>query len=199
LYKPKNSWSGEGFLLYIACASTLPSVIAPSGATVKVPWGWSIVDLDRLSTGEKIVAGSGILIFILSFIPPWAKVSFLGESTSFNAWDGYGFLIKLGILLALVAAILAIIRGFGTNLSLPLSAGTLYLVLAGINALCLLLGVIIGPAGDDVIPTGVDISRGFLLFVGFALALVQTYGAWAHRGSEPATTTTGTATPPPAA
>jgi hypothetical protein len=156
------------------------------------------VDLDRLSTGEKIVAGSGILIFILSFIPPWAKVSFLGSSTSFNAWDGYGFLIKLGILLALVAAILAILKAFGTNLSLPLSAGTLYLVLAAINALCLLLGVIIGPAGDDVIPTGVEISRGLLLFVGFALALVQTYGAWAHRGTEPAGTATPT-TPPPAA
>jgi hypothetical protein len=156
------------------------------------------VDLDRLSTGEKIVAGSGILIFILSFIPPWAKVSFLGSSTSFNAWDGYGFLIKLGILLALVAAILAILKAFGSNLNLPLGAGTLYLVLAAINALCLLLGVIIGPAGDDVIPTGVDISRGFLLFVGLALALIQTYGAWAHRGTEPAGAT-GTPTPPPAA
>ena len=156
------------------------------------------MDLDRLSTGEKLVAGSGILIFILSFIPPWAKVSFLGSSTSFNAWDGYGFLIKLGILLALVAAILAILKAFGTNLSLPLPAGTLYLVLAAINALCLLLGVIIGPAGDEVIPSGVDIDRGMFLFVALALALVQTYGAFAHRGSEPADTA-GTATPPPAA
>ena len=155
------------------------------------------MDLDRLSTGEKIVAGSGILIFILSFIPPWAKVSFLGTSTSFNAWDGYGFLIKLGILLALVAAILAILKAFGTNLNLPMTAGTLYLVLAAINAVCLLLGVIIGPAGDTDI-TGVDIDRGFLLFVGLVLALIQTYGAWAHRGAEPAGTT-GTATPPPAA
>ena len=156
------------------------------------------MDLDRLSTGEKIVAGSGILIFILSFIPPWAKVSFLGESTSFNAWDGYGFLIKLGILLALVAAILAIVKAFGTNLSLPMSAGTSYLVLAAINAVCLLLGVIIGPAGDDVIPSGIDVSRGLFLFVAFALALVQTYGAWMHRGTEPAGATT-TTTPPPAA
>ena len=157
------------------------------------------MDLDRLSTGEKIVAGSGILIFILSFIPPWAKVSFLGSSTSFHAWDGYGFLIKLGILLAGLAAVLAILKAFGTNLSLPLSAGTSYLVLAAINALCLLLGVIIGPAGDDVIPAGIDVSRGLFLFVAFALALIQTYGAWAHRGAEPAGATTTTTTPPPAA
>lgn len=156
------------------------------------------MDLDRLSTGEKIVAGSGFLLFILSFIPPWAKVSFLGTSQTFNAWGGFGFLIKLGILLALVAAVLAVLKAFGTNLNLPASAGTLYLVLAAINALCLLLGVIIGPAGDEVIPTGVDISRGFLLFVGFALALVQTYGAWAHRGTEPAGAA-GTTPPPPAA
>lgn len=155
------------------------------------------MDLDRLSTGEKIVAGSGILIFILSFIKPWAKVSVFGSSVSFNAWDGYGFLIKLGLLLALVAAVLAIIKAFGTNLNLPASAGVLYLVLAGLDALFLLLGVIIGPAGTDVVPAGIDVSRGFLLFVGFILALIQTYGAWSHRQTEG--TTAPATTPPPAA
>lgn len=160
------------------------------------------MDLDRLSTGEKIVAGSGLLIFILSFIPPWAKLDIGSVSTSFHAWDGYGFLIKLGILLALVAAVLAIVKAFGSNLSLPLTAGTLYLVLAAINALCLLLGVVIGPAGGEdeaaLALADIEVSRGLMLFVAFALSLVQTYGAWAHRGTEPATTGPAT-TPPPAA
>lgn len=152
------------------------------------------MDLDRLSTGEKIVAGSGILILILSFISPWAKCCEGGLfEASLNAWDGYGFLLKLGILLAFVAAVIAILKAFGTNLSLPMPAGTFYLILAGINALFTLLYVVIGPQF-----AGVDGERGFLLFVGLALALVQTYGAWAHRGTEPAAST-GTTTPPPAA
>jgi len=152
------------------------------------------VDLDRLSTGEKIVAGSGILILILSFISPWAKCCDGGFiDASLNAWDGYGFLLKLGILLAFVASIIAVLKAFGTNLNLPMPAGTFYLVLAAINALFTLLYVVIGPQF-----AGVDGDRGFLLFVGFALALAQTYGAWAHRSAEPATTS-GTTTPPPAA
>jgi hypothetical protein len=152
------------------------------------------VDLDRLSTGEKIVAGSGVLILILSWISPWAKCCDEGLfEVSLNAWDGYGFLLKLGILLAFVASVIAILKAFGTNLNLPMPAGTFYLVLAGIDALFHLLYVIIGPQFQ-----GVDGDRGLLLFVGFALALIQTYGAWAHRGTEPATTT-GPTTPPPAA
>ena len=153
------------------------------------------VDLDRLSTGEKIVAGSGILLFILSFIPPWWSVDVpegfdaVGLQSSGSAWD-LRFLTKLGILLALVAAIVVIIKAFGTNLNLPVPAGTMYMVLAALAAVFLLLEVILGPA------EGID--RGIFAFVGLALALVQTYGAWMHRSTEPGAPP-ATGTPPPAA
>lgn len=151
------------------------------------------MDLDRLSTGEKIIAGSGILLFIVSFIPPWWSVDVpegfdLGLQTSGSAWD-LRFLTKLGIVLALVAAIVVLLKAFGTNLTLPLAPGVFYLVLAGLAAAFLLLEVALGPAQG--------VSRGIFSFVGLALALVQTYGAYAHRGTEPATGT-GTTTPPPA-
>ena len=166
------------------------------------------MDLDRLSTGEKIVAGSGILLFILSFIPPWASVdvpqsaeAFGAADTSGNAWD-LRFTTKLGILLALVAAVLCLIKAFGTKLSLPLPAGITYLVFAALAALFLLLEVILGLDTEGqaqlLKDQGIEVSRGIFLFVGLVLALAQTYGAWMHRSTEEPTPTTP-ASPPPAA
>lgn len=44
------------------------------------------MDLSKLSTGDKVIAGSGIALFVFSFFP-WFKWEFGGYSASQSGWD----------------------------------------------------------------------------------------------------------------
>lgn len=48
------------------------------------------MDLNKLSTPEKIISASAIVLLIASFLP-WFKVSFLGSSLTWSGWE-VGFL-----------------------------------------------------------------------------------------------------------
>jgi hypothetical protein len=158
------------------------------------------LDAGRLSKGEQILGVSAIVLFISSFVEQWAKASAEGfGSVKANAWDGYGFLVKLGLILALVAAGLVIARLAGANFKLPWPLGLVYVGIGALTTLLMLLGVLTGPddEGADAIP-GIDIDRGFLLFVAVILGAAMTYGGYLHMQSE-GSTTTPTEPPPPAA
>jgi hypothetical protein len=144
------------------------------------------MDLARLSNGEKLIAVSGISLFILSFVPYWAGINYppgtLPDETV-AAWGGYPYFVRLGLLLALMDAIFVILKAGGLKLILPAAPGAVYVVLAGADAMFMLTYVIIGPplGGQGLAQTiGLHASRGILLFVGFMLALTQTYGGWLH-------------------
>lgn len=152
------------------------------------------MDLDRLSRGEKLVAGSGIVLFSLSFVPLWTNVDYAaGTIPNANAWGGYPYFVRLGILLSLVDALFVLIKATGVKLKLPAPDGVVYVGLAGANALFLLLYVVLGPPVAEKTlaqALGLHVNRGILLFVGLALALLQTYGGFQHvrskRGVVPA-------------
>jgi hypothetical protein len=94
--------------------------------------------------------------------------------------------VKLGLLLALMDAIFVILKAWGLKLILPAAPGLVYVVLAGADALFMLSYVIIGPplGGQGLAQViGLHATRGILLFVGFLLALTQTYGGWLHMRS----------------
>lgn len=161
--------------------------------------------MDRLTKGEKIVGIGALVLLIASFLS-WAKVEFEGiagvggGSESFSAWsDAYGAYLKLGLITALLALILVGIRAAGTNMTMPLSTGMLYLIFSGITALTVLIATLMGPddAGADAIP-GIEVSRGLFMFVGLLAALAMAYGAWMHYQGEQsgATATMGGPTPP---
>lgn len=166
------------------------------------------MDINRLSSGEKIVLGASALLVVLSFIPAWATYSFAGlASESFGAWSGaFGFFVKLAIIAAIVALVVAGLRAAGTDLpELPIGLGLLYVILGGIATLGLLIGVLAGPndGGLDALAAvaGLDISRGILLFVGLVLAVASTYGGYMHlqsEGTSPAFGDPSTPPPPPA-
>jgi hypothetical protein len=148
------------------------------------------VNLDRLSMGEKLLAGSGLALFVLSFVGYWikAEIEFGGNSVTerANAWDGYGFLLKLALVLALVAAILVIARAANVQMALPWA--NVYKGLAALTLLLVALTLVIGPEEAEGFE-GVEISRGILLFVGTLLAALMAAGAWMHTEQPgPATT-----------
>lgn len=168
------------------------------------------MDLNRLTQGEKILGGSALLLFILSFLPLWAKVEVSAEglggigdaSQRFNAWDAYGILVKLGLLAALIAVGLVIAKAAGMKLEIPREP--VYLGLAGVTLVAMVLALAIGPdesGSGNLFGVKVEISRGIGLFLGTLLAAAMALGAWMYRGTEPAISgTPGTApTAPPTA
>lgn len=135
------------------------------------------MNLDRLSLGEKLLGASALLLFLSSFFGYWVKAEadVIGYTARFNAWDGYGILLKLALILALAAAVLVIARGANANLTLQWP--TIYKALAGATLVLLIVQFLIGPAEGG---PGLEISRGIGLFVGLLLGVAMAAGAWLH-------------------
>jgi hypothetical protein len=83
------------------------------------------VDLNKLSLGDRIVAGAGIVEILLLFIVPWHSVDipFGGGTVTWKALDGEGdavawpAFLALIVLIALVAVVL--IRKLAPQVNLP--------------------------------------------------------------------------------
>jgi hypothetical protein len=157
------------------------------------------VDINRLSSGEKIVLGASALLVVLSFVPAWASYPF----GNFSAWSGaFGFLVKLALIVAILALVVTGLRASGTQLpDLPIGLGLLYVVLGGVATLGLLIGVLAGPSDGELgvlaEAVGLDGSRGILLFLGVILAAAIAYGGYMHMQSEGTTSALGDPSPPP--
>jgi hypothetical protein len=157
------------------------------------------LDTSRLSRGEQILGASGVVLFLSSFLEIWASADVPGlGSVEANAWDAYGFLLKLGLILALVAVALVVARLLGANFQLPASLGLIYTGLGALTTFLILLTVLVGPDDEGADIIGVDVDRGFMLFVGLILAAVMTYGGYLHMQEE-GTVPTPTEPPPPPA
>ncbi len=125
------------------------------------------MDLNKLTTSDKIIAGSGILLFIAYFLP-WFKVDFgFGGSASASGGD-VGFLWStFPMLLGLVAAGTVIARKlFDVKLpDLPVPWGQAYLIIGAIAAVCVVLKLIIGEDPSEII------KRSYGLFIAAIAAL----------------------------
>jgi hypothetical protein len=81
------------------------------------------VDLNKLSLGDRIVAGLGIVEFLLLLIVPWHSVDIFGETFTIKALEGDGdavawpAFLALIVLIALVAVVL--IRKLAPQVNLP--------------------------------------------------------------------------------
>lgn len=141
--------------------------------------------MERLSKGERMVLWSSTALLVCSFIPLWSKYEASAFGVSFSErgqlWNSYGFFPgKLAGLLVLAAVILMLVKMFATNVSLP---PTLWVALGGTTVVLMVLAIVMGPEGSgefDVAGAGIEISRGFMSFVGLALAAAMTWGGYQH-------------------
>jgi len=121
------------------------------------------VDLNKLTTSDKVIAGSGILLFIAYFLP-WFKVDFggvLGGSASASGGDVGFFWATLPMLigLAMAGSVIAS-KLFDVKLpDLPVPWGQAYLGLGGLAALLVVLKLLIGEDPSEIV------KRAFGLFV----------------------------------
>src|SRR5690349_16927252 len=103
------------------------------------------MDVDRLSTGEKVAGISGILLFIFMFFD-WFKVDVSGGLLSVSyggsAWDALD-LIPIVLMIAIVAAVgVAVIRLTDAVFEPAISMNAVVAVLGGISVLLILYRII---------------------------------------------------------
>jgi hypothetical protein len=119
------------------------------------------VDLSKLNRTDRIIAGSGLVLFISAFLP-WFK---LGDLSG-DGWDVSFIFGGLPALLGLLSAgiVVATKLGNATLPDLPFSSGQAMLGTGALAALLVLIKLIVG---EDACGFGgcVDLDRAWGLFV----------------------------------
>jgi hypothetical protein len=150
------------------------------------------VDLSKLDTGDKVIAGSGIVLFIAYFLPWFTADSDFG-SASANGSD-VGFLwATLPMLLGLALAGLVIAtKLFDAKLpELPFPWVQAYLGAGVLAAILVVLKLIIGEDADGAEAFGIEVSRSFGIFLAALAAIGLAVGGFLKFQAGEDTSTTG--------
>jgi hypothetical protein len=141
------------------------------------------MDLDRLSTGEKIAGGSAVLLFIFMFFD-WFNASVSGGNGLFtasvggNAWEAFE-VIDLILMIAIIVTVgVVVVRLSDAVLEPPFSLNAAVAVLGGLCVLLILYRIIDPPGGGSIGGVSVDISPTVGAFLGLIAAAGITYGGY---------------------
>ncbi|HJR26194.1 MAG TPA: hypothetical protein VJ804_12030 [Acidimicrobiales bacterium] len=147
------------------------------------------MDLSKLSRTDRIIAVSGLVLFVSAFLP-WFKAEFAGFSDTGNGWDVSFVFGGLPALLGLLSAgvVLATKLGNATMPDMPFSTGQAMLGVGGLAALLVVLKLLIG---EDSPGFGVDVSRSWGLFVATIAALALAGGGYLAFQEEKSGTASG--------
>ncbi len=156
------------------------------------------MDINKLSLSDKIIVGSGILLFIAYFLP-WFKVSIegfedipgTGGSATANGSDVDFIWSTLPMLIGLVmAGVIIASKLFDVKLpDLPVTWGQAHLGLGALAAFLVVLKLLIGEDGGF----GIEVSRSFGLFLAALAAIGLAAGGFLmfKEGGDGGVTTTG--------
>jgi hypothetical protein len=137
-------------------------------------------DINKLSTGDKVV-GIGAIVYLISMFLPWYGFSEAGFSVDNSGWSYFlGGIIPLILILA-VAAVIAIKRfSPSTNLpTLPVPWSQAMLIASAAAAVIVILRLAI--TSDDIggfSNIGIDLDRKYGLFVAVLAAIAVAVGAF---------------------
>ncbi len=149
------------------------------------------MDLDRLSTGEKIASVSAILLFVFMFFN-WFGVEVSGvggfsgtiSGEGGNAWEALDF-IPFVLLLTIIAALgVAALRLSDADYEPPVSANTVVAVLGAISVLLILYRIVDPPSFGSVAGVSVDATRNVGIFLGLIAAAGIAYGGYSAMREE---------------
>jgi len=136
------------------------------------------MDVDRLSTGEKIAGVSAILLFIFMFFD-WFTVSasngLVSVSVGGSAWDALD-VIPIILLIAILAAVgVAVVRLTESAFEPSISMNAVVAIL-GIISVLLILYRIISPPDSGF--SGVSVDPAVGIFLGLVAAAGIAYGGY---------------------
>lgn len=120
------------------------------------------MDLNKLTLGDRVIAISGIVLFVFSFFD-WFTAEIGGETLdSGNAWDFT--LPMLAVLIGIAMVVIVALKAFGVALPESVPWGLVLLVMGVIVFAFILIKLI---AGVDVAgPFDIDVKRKIGIFVG---------------------------------
>jgi len=143
------------------------------------------MDMDKLSTGEKIAGVSAILLFIFMFVD-W----FTGELTvsggalvgsasgSGNAWDTLE-VIPIFLMLAIVAAVaVAVVRLTDALFEPSVPMNAVVTVLGALAVILILYRIVDPPGGGSLAGVSMDVSPAVGIFLGLIAAAGIAYGGY---------------------
>lgn len=135
------------------------------------------MDVNRLSTGEKIAGVSGVLLFIFMFLD-WFSVSVgngFYSATGGNAWDWLD-VIPIILLIAIVAAVgVAVVRLTDAVFEPAISMNAVVAVLGAISVLLILYRIISPPDSGF---SEIDVSPAVGIFLGLVAAAGIAFGGY---------------------
>jgi hypothetical protein len=149
------------------------------------------MDLYKLSTGEKISAASGILLFIFMFFD-WFGVEVSGVSgftgavpgVGGSAWDALD-VIPIFLVVAIVAAVgVAVIRLTDADVEPAISLNTIVAVLGALAFLLILYRIVDPPGGGQFGGVSVDTTLRLGIFLGLLSAAGIAYGGYSAMREE---------------
>ena len=142
------------------------------------------MDFTRLTQGEKIAGVSGIALILIMFIFKWfgleASLPGFVAETSQNAWNAYGWLLVLVLLVTGAAATgLALVKASQTDVGLPVALSAIVAGLGAVTVLIIVISIISPPniAGVDL-ADGIDKTRKIGVWLGLIAAIGVAYGGW---------------------
>jgi Protein of unknown function (DUF2510) len=138
-------------------------------------------DTTRIRFGEMIAAGAGIVLIISLFLE-WYTVDikgFTGDLPTVTGWRALGFIDILLFLIGVIAIAVAVLRAMNVMpRNLPASTGFIVLALGGLAVLLVLYRILSIPdEGAGNLP-GVDVGRGFGVFIALIAAAGVALGGW---------------------
>lgn len=142
------------------------------------------MDVSRLSQGERIAAGSAIILIVVMSVFSWFEVrndiagalsSAPGVDTTFNAWQAFDFIDVVLLVTIVVAVGAAVVKAADAAGDFPLS--TIVAALGALSTILIFFRIVDPPN---------DASRKLGVFLGLIFAALLTYGGWLAMESEAA-------------
>lgn len=143
------------------------------------------MDVDRLSTGEKIAGVSAILLFIFMFVD-WFSVDVstsagslaFSASAGGSAWDALDT-IPIFLMIAIIAAVgVAVVRLTDAVFEPAISVNAVVAALGGLAVLLILYRIISPPDAGSAPGVSVDVSPAIGIFLGLIAAVGIAYGGY---------------------
>jgi hypothetical protein len=138
------------------------------------------VDISKLTTSDKLIAGGGI-VYLISMFLNWFSRSENGFSISASGWDYFiGGILPLILILIMVAHVLITKFSPDTKLPDPPVPWSQVHMLAGAAAAAIVLLRLIIPAEISFggVDTGENYDRAFGVVIALIAALVVAYGGF---------------------
>jgi hypothetical protein len=144
------------------------------------------MDFSKLKTSDWVIAASGLVLFIASFLD-WFTVSIDGGelfgsvSDGGNGWDVGFFWAGIPVLLGLAMIAVVAIRAFSPETKLPdlpIGWGQALFIAGVVAAAIVLLKLLIGEDVDGADILGVEIERAFGLFLASIAAIGLAVGGF---------------------